>query len=139
MQFNMPGFNFQPMVDPYQAARDNEAEKWKTKARKDRFPKDGGKPIKASVPGYDKIDWHKSTLTLIGLNPGGVVRYAKTTAEKKAMAFDNFKTILVCWPGVYSQDIFIVDDLNALRRALGFKKLSEDLLVDEDGEEWVSR
>lgn len=113
--------------------------KWKTKSRKDRFPRDGGKPIKASVPGYDKIPWSNARLTLIGLNPDGYVAYAKTWAEKKEFAFSSFKTILVCWPGQYSQDIFVIDDMKAFRKALGFSKKSEAVLVDEDGEEWIGR
>jgi hypothetical protein len=111
--------------------------KKKVKARKDRFPKDGGRPIKASVPGYSKIPWTKATLTLIAQSPDGQIHYAKTIEEKKQFAWGNFKWILVCWPGQYSQDIFLIDDMSAFRYALGFKKRSEAVVTDEQGEEWL--
>lgn len=110
----------------------------KLKSRKDRFPKDGGRPIKASVPGYDKIPWSSGKLTLIAQNSfDGQIRYAKTLDEKKELAWANVDWILVCWPGVYSQDIFLVDDLTEFRKALGFKKKSEAVVVDENGDEWL--
>lgn len=101
------------------------------------FPRVGGYPVVASTPGYSKIPWAKGTLTLIAQSPDGQLHYAKTLEEKKEFAFSNFIWILVCWPGVYSQDIFIVDDMKAFRKALGFKKKSTTVLVDEDGEEWT--
>jgi len=112
--------------------------KWKTKSRNDRFPQDGGRPVKASVPGYSKIPWSSKTLSLIGIDRTGKVRYAKTWDEKRDMAFDNWDTILVCWPGTYSQDIFVIDDLEAFRKALGFKRMGESVKVDEAGNEWVA-
>lgn len=111
--------------------------KKKVKARTDRFPKDGGRPIKASVPGYSKIPWTMGTLTLIAQSPDGQLHYAKTLEEKKQLAWGNFKWILVCWPGKYSQDIFLIDDMTAFRKALGFKKKSEAVVLDEQGEEWI--
>lgn len=111
--------------------------KKKVKARTDRFPKDGGRPIKASVPGYAKIPWTMGTLTLIAQSPDGQLHYAKTIEEKKQLAWGNFKWIIVCWPGKYSQDIFLIDDMTAFRKALGFKKKSEAVVLDEEGEEWI--
>lgn len=110
----------------------------KPKARTDRFPKDGGKPVKASVPGYNKIPWTQGTLTLVAQSPDGQLHYAKTMDEKKQFAWSNFNWILVCWPGQYTQDIFLIDNIEAFRIALGFKKREEPtILVDENGEEWV--
>jgi hypothetical protein len=109
----------------------------KIKARKDRFPKNGGRPIKASVPGYSKIPWSKSTLTLIMKTPDGQIHYAKTLEEKKNFAWSNFDWILVCWPGQYSQDIFLIDDVKEFRKALGFKPREESVVIDEDGQEWI--
>lgn len=112
--------------------------KKKLKSRTDRFPKDGGKPIKASVPGYTKIPWTKGTLTLVAQSPDGQIHYAKTMAEKRAVAWGNFKWILVCWPGQYTQDIFLIDDMKAFRLALGFKPKTEpEVVTDEDGNEWL--
>lgn len=113
------------------------AKKSKVKSRKDRFPKDGGKPIKASVPGYSKIPWTQGTLTLVAQSPDGQIHYAKTLQEKKDFAWANFKWILVCWPGKYTQDIFLIDDMTEFRKALGFKLRSESVVIDEDGEEWI--
>lgn len=107
------------------------------KTRKDTFPRTGGYPVLASVPGYSKIPFTKGTLTLIAQSPDGQLHYAKTIEEKKEFAFSNFDWILVSWPGSYSQDIFIVDDMKAFRKALGFNKKSTAVLVDEDGEEWI--
>lgn len=115
-------------------------DKKKVKARKDRFPKDGGRPIKASVPGYSKIPWSKGTLTLIAQSPNGQLHYAKTMGEKKQFAWGNFNWIAVCWPGQYTQDIFLIDDMDAFRRALGFKPVEETVqpvVVDEKGVEWI--
>lgn len=109
----------------------------KVKARKDRFPKDGGRPIKASIPGYDKIPWSKGTLTLIAQSADGQLHYAKTMTEKKQFAWSNFNWIAVCWPGQYTQDIFLIDDMKAFRKALGFKPRSEAVVTDEEGNEWI--
>lgn len=112
----------------------------KVKARKDRFPRDGGKPVKASVPGYSKIPWSKGTLTLIAQTPDGKIQYAKTMEEKKNLAWSNVDWILVCWPGQYSQDIFLIDDMKEFRRALGFKPVAETVkpvVTDEEGNEWI--
>lgn len=112
--------------------------KKKVKTRKDRFPKDGGKPIKASVPGYSKIPWSKGTLTLVAQSPDGQIHYAKTMEEKRQFAWGNFKWILVCWPGQYSQDIFLIDDMTEFRKALGFKlKTEPEVVTDEEGNEWL--
>lgn len=105
--------------------------------RTDRFPRDGGRPIKASVPGYSKIPWTSSTLTLIAQSPDGQIHYAKTVEEKNNLAWGNFKWILVCWPGKYSQDIFLIDDMKEFRKALGFRPRSESIVVDEEGNEWI--
>lgn len=114
--------------------------KKKVKARKDRFPKDGGRPIKASVPGYSKIPWSQGTLTLIAQSPDGQLHYAKTMEEKKQLAWGNFKWIVVCWPGKYTQDIFLIDDMTEFRKALGFKLVTDTVspvVTDEEGNEWI--
>lgn len=116
------------------------SKKQKVKSRKDRFPKDGGKPIKASIPGYSKIPWSQGTLTLIAQSPDGQLHYAKTMEEKKQLAWGNFKWIVVCWPGKYTQDIFLIDDMTEFRKALGFKLVADTVspvVTDEEGNEWI--
>lgn len=102
--------------------------------RSTAFPKGGGDPIAASVPGYSNIPFTSTIVTLIGLENG--ISYAKTVEEKHNMAF-NYKHILVCWPGLYSQDIFYVDDLDALKKALGFIPKVEKTRKDIKGNEWI--
>lgn len=111
-----------------------------------RFPIDGGVPIAASVPGYDKIPFNDTKVTLIGVGGGGGVNgktyeaqvtYAKSIQEKRELAFSDADYLLIAWPGKYSQDIFIVDDFDALRRALGFVLKSEATWRDEQGKKWL--
>lgn len=102
--------------------------------RSTAFPKNGGNPIAASVPGYSRIPFKNSTTTLIGVDD--VVIYAKTLDEKRDLAFTHTH-ILVCWPGMYSQDVFYVDDVNALKKALGFVPKKEKTRRDHKGNEWV--
>lgn len=102
--------------------------------RSTAFPKDGGDPIAASVPGYSKIPFTSNTVTLIGLEDE--VIYAKTLEEKQDMAF-NYTHILICWPGVYTQDIFYIDDLDALKKALGFTLKTQKTRKDLKDNEWT--
>ncbi|MGP4019131.1 hypothetical protein [Saccharopolyspora sp. 5N708] len=49
---------------------------------------------------------------------------AKTDAEKRAMlgGADDGDLLLVAWPGEWSQDVFVVDDVSAARVALGLPR-----------------
>lgn len=116
---------------------DKKKKEKKIKSREDRFPRDGGRPIKASVPGYSTIPWTKTTLTLIAQSPDGQIHYAKTMDEKKEFAWSNFNWVLVCWPGRYSQDIFLIDDMKEFRKALGYQLRDESIRTDEEGNEWI--
>lgn len=134
---NMESESFVDEVREFEATEKKVKKKKKVKARNDRFPKDGGRPVNASVPGYMKIPWSQTTLSLIAQSSNGQLHYAKTMEEKKAFAWREFNWILVCWPGKYTQDIFLIDDMSAFRYALGFRKKSEAVVTDEKGEEWI--
>jgi len=59
-------------------------------------------------------------VTLVRVAADGVVTQAKSDAEKRAMlgAADDRDLLLAAWPGEWSQDIFVVDDLKSARLAL---------------------
>ena len=112
--------------------------------RYNKFPVDGGLPIAASVSGYDTIPWFDDKVTLIHVPEGYASRtwshitYAKTKSEKRALAFVPGGRILVCWPGRYSQDIFIVDDMDKFRESLGFKIApNQETQIDDKGRKWI--
>lgn len=102
--------------------------------RSTAFPKNGGNPIAASVPGYSRIPFKNLTTTLIGID--GELIYAKTLDEKRDLACTHAH-ILVCWPGIYAQDIFYVDDVDALKKALGLAPKKEKTRKDRKGVDWV--
>lgn len=102
--------------------------------RSTAFPKDGGSPLAASAPGYSRIPFKNSTTTLIGID--GELIYAKTLDEKRDLACTHAH-ILVCWPGIYAQDIFYVDDVDALKKALGLAPKKEKTRKDRKGVDWV--
>jgi len=49
-----------------------------------------------------------------------VVHQAKTDSEKRALlaSATSKDLVLVAWPGQWSQDIYVVDDLRAARAAV---------------------
>jgi len=68
--------------------------------------------------------WLARLVTLIRVTADGVVTQAKSDAEKRAMVggADDRDLLLAAWPGDWSQDVFVVDDLKAARLALGLPR-----------------
>jgi hypothetical protein len=54
------------------------------------------------------------------VDASGVVQQAKTESEKRSLlaSATTKDLVLVAWPGQWSQDIYVVDDLRAARAAL---------------------
>lgn len=99
----------------------------------------GGAPTRMGPKLMEKVPWESKRVTLIGMtgkDDAVGVEYAKTLEEKQTLAFSDHPYLLVAWPGTYSQDLFYVTNLRALRRALKLKPAGEVLLEDEDGEVW---
>ncbi len=65
--------------------------------------------------GVDGFPWRWGLLTLIRLSADGAVTQAKRITEKRELleAASPNDCVLAAWPGEYSQDIFVVDDLPA--------------------------
>lgn len=60
-------------------------------------------------------------VTLVRIQPDGVISQAKGVEEKRAMlkALDDADCILAAWTGQYSTDVFFVDDRRALTEGIG--------------------
>jgi len=60
------------------------------------------------------------SVTLIRVDATGVVYQAKTDSEKRSLleSATSKDLVLVAWPGSWSQDIYVVDDLRAARAAV---------------------
>ncbi|KUN43126.1 MULTISPECIES: hypothetical protein [Streptomyces] len=65
--------------------------------------------------------WRGQTVTLLRVDAKGVVTQATRVTEKRTMLAQagTKDLILAAWPGQWSQDVFMVDDLKAAREALG--------------------
>lgn len=72
----------------------------------------------------DSFPWEGRLVTLVQVAPDGNVRQAKTDGEKRALlnTARDVDLVLAAWPGEWSQDIFVVDDLRAARLALGLPR-----------------
>ncbi|WP_199746699.1 MULTISPECIES: hypothetical protein [unclassified Amycolatopsis] len=72
----------------------------------------------------ESLPWLARTVTLLRVGADGVVTQAKTDADKRAMlgAAEDRDLLVVAWPGEWSQDLFVVDDLAAARLALGLPR-----------------
>lgn len=68
--------------------------------------------------------WLVKLVTLVRVTPDGVVTQAKSDAEKRAMLgeADEQDLVLAAWPGEWSQDVFIVDDLKGARASVGLPR-----------------
>ncbi len=77
------------------------------------------------------LPWLARLVTLVRVTANGVVTQAKSDAEKRAMlsAADDRDLLLAAWPGEWSQDIFVVDDLQAARLALGLPRKKATVAV----------
>ncbi|RLU79332.1 hypothetical protein CTZ27_37270 [Streptomyces griseocarneus] len=65
--------------------------------------------------------WRGQTVTLVRIDAKGIVTQATRTTEKRTMlAQAGAKDlVLAAWPGQWSQDVFLVDDLKAARAEMG--------------------
>lgn len=68
-----------------------------------------------------RLPWLGRSVTLIRVDTSGVVDQAKTDSEKRALlaTATSKDLVLVAWPGQWSQEIYVVDDLKAARAAVG--------------------
>jgi hypothetical protein len=69
----------------------------------------------------EPFPWTARLVTLLRIGRDGSVQQAKIDGEKAAMlgAAREGDLVLAAWPGDWSQDIFVVDDLRTARIALG--------------------
>lgn len=65
------------------------------------------------------IPWTSKTVTLLAIF-NGVLRQATSVEQKRTLLADatGKDLVLVAWPGKTRQDIFVVDDLAAARKAV---------------------
>jgi hypothetical protein len=72
----------------------------------------------------ESFPWLARLVTLVRVGRDGVASQAKTDAEKRAMlgGADDGDLLLAAWPGEWSQDVFVVDDLMAARLAVGLPR-----------------
>jgi hypothetical protein len=67
-----------------------------------------------------RLPWLGRSVTLLRVDSTGVVHQAKTDSEKRSLLACAMSKdlVLVAWPGQWSQDIYVVDDLRAARAAV---------------------
>ncbi|WP_370936450.1 hypothetical protein [Amycolatopsis sp. cg13] len=72
----------------------------------------------------ESLPWLARTVTLLRVGEDGLVTQAKTDSEKRAMlgTATGQELLVVAWPGEWSQDLFVVDDLPAARLAVGLPR-----------------
>ena len=73
-----------------------------------------------TASGASRLPWLGRSVTLLRVDSTGVVEQAKTDSEKRSL-LDSATTknlVLVAWPGQWSQEIYVVDDLRAARAAV---------------------
>ncbi|MFC4326891.1 hypothetical protein ACFPC0_03380 [Streptomyces andamanensis] len=65
--------------------------------------------------------WRGQTVTLIRVDAKGVVTQATRITEKRTLLAQAGPKdlVLAAWPGQWSQDVFLVDDLQGAREELG--------------------
>jgi hypothetical protein len=68
----------------------------------------------------ERFPYQERHVTFLRLSRDGHVTQAKGIAEKRAMLseLDTGNLLLAAWTGNYSTDIFVVDDLAAVRVAM---------------------
>jgi len=72
----------------------------------------------------ESFPWLLRQVTLVRVTSDGTAEQAKTDGEKRALlatAGDD-DLVLAAWPGEWSQDVFVVDDLRAARIELGLPR-----------------
>jgi hypothetical protein len=67
-----------------------------------------------------RLPWLGRSVTLLRVDATGVVQQAKTDSEKRSLleSATSKDLVLVAWPGQWSQEIYVVDDLRAARAAV---------------------
>jgi len=82
-----------------------------------------GKALR-STSGTPSFPWLVKLVTLVRVTPDGVVTQAKSDAEKRTMLgeADEQDLVLAAWPGEWSQDVFVVDDLKGARVSVGLPR-----------------
>ena len=75
----------------------------------------------SAVPSFP---WLVRLVTLLRVRPDGVIIQAKSDAEKRTLLgeADEQDLVLAAWPGEWSQDVFVVDDLKAARVSVGLPR-----------------
>ena len=70
--------------------------------------------------GAGRLPWLGRSVTLLCVDTAGVVHQAKTDSEKRSLleTATSRDLVLVAWPGSWSQEIYVVDDLKAARTAV---------------------
>ena len=77
--------------------------------------------------------WLARLVTLVRVGQDGAVSQAKTEAEKRTMLGEagDRDLLLAAWPGEWSQDVFVVDDLVGARLAIGLPRKQVPVRVAE--------
>jgi hypothetical protein len=72
----------------------------------------------------DELPWLDRLVTLVRISADGEVTQATTDRDKRAMigTAGEQDLVLAAWPGQWSQDVFVVDDLSAARLSLGLPR-----------------
>jgi len=73
-----------------------------------------------SASSASRLPWLGRSVTLLCVDSTRLVHQAKTDSEKRALlaSATSKDLVLVAWPGQWSQDIYVVDDLRAARAAV---------------------
>ena len=90
----------------------------------------------------ESFPWLDRRVTLVRVTPDGVVVQAKSDGEKRAMLgdADDDDLLLAAWPGEWSQDVFVVDDLKGARASLGlprYKAVATSAALPVDAVAWA--
>ena len=82
-----------------------------------------GKALR-STSAVSSFPWLLRLVTLVRVTPDGVITQAKSDAEKRTMLgeADEQDLVLAAWPGEWSQDVFVVDDLKGARVSVGLPR-----------------
>ncbi|MGW0465360.1 hypothetical protein ACWDX6_08825 [Streptomyces sp. NPDC003027] len=85
-----------------------------------RFPQFDASSLRRTSSVEDGFPWRGQTVTLIRVDAKGVVTQATRLTEKRTMLAQAGPKdlILAAWPGQWSQDVFLVDDLKVAREEM---------------------
>jgi hypothetical protein len=94
-----------------------------------------GKALR-STSAVSSFPWLLRLVTLVRVTPDGVITQAKSDAEKRTMLgeADEQDLVLAAWPGEWSQDVFVVDDL-----PIGlWQRLAESSRLSPEGQRQIA-